>query len=336
MSTIVIAEAGVNHNGDLKLALKLVDEAAAAGADYVKFQTFQAEKLASAAAPAAPYQQKSLQGGTQLEMLKNLELSRQDHHQLMARCRSREIGFLSSAFDLESLDFLSGLGLDLIKIPSGELTNRPYLERAARLGLPVLLSTGMADLSEVEEALRVLTENGLTRDEITVLHCSTEYPVAAEDVNLRAMATIRDHLGVEVGYSDHTLGIEVAIAAVALGAVVIEKHFTLDRQMAGPDHSASLEPGELAAMVRSIRNVERALGDGLKRPTSLERRHIKVARKSVHLARDLSSGHALSPEDLIMLRPGDGISPMKVGELAGRKLKRDCEAGHKLEEEDLE
>ena len=282
MKTLIIAEAGVNHNGDLALARQLIDVAAEAGADLVKFQTFSADRLVTAHAKKADYQTQTTDAGeSQHAMIRRLELTRDMHEALIAHCKSRGIQFFSTGFDPESIDLLAELGLDRFKIPSGEITNLPYLRHVGRYGKPVILSTGMATLGEIEAALEVLEQAGTPRDRITVLHCNTEYPTPMADVNLRAMLTIRDAFGVAVGYSDHTSGIEVAIAAVALGATVIEKHFTLDRNLPGPDHKASLEPDELKAMVAAIRNIEQALGDGIKRPSASEAKNKPIARKSL-------------------------------------------------------
>jgi N,N'-diacetyllegionaminate synthase len=320
----IIAEAGVNHNGDVDMALRLVDAAAEAGADFVKFQTFSAARLATAAARKADYQAATTGGDeSQLAMLRRLELSAAAHAQIVARCRKRSIGFLSTGFDIESVDLLIGLGISLIKIPSGELTNLPYLRHVGALGLPTVLSTGMAELDEVAQAIAALEAAGLPRMRLTVLHCTTEYPAPYADVNLRAMQAMRAAFGVEVGYSDHTPGIEVAIAAVALGARVIEKHFTLDCDLPGPDHRASLPPEQLVAMVRAIRNVELALGSGDKRPSGAELKNKAVARKSIVAARAIRSGELFSADNLTVKRPGTGVSPMRWDELIGRPARRD-------------
>lgn len=323
VKTLVIAEAGVNHNGDLELARALIDAAADAGADLVKFQTFRADRLATAAAAKAHYQVASSGGESQQEMLRRLELNEEAHHALHVHCADRGVTFFSTAFDLESLEFLAGLGLDRFKIPSGEITNLPYLERTARLGKPVILSTGMATLDEVGAAIGALEKSGLPRTALTVLHCTTEYPAPIDSVNLRAMLTLRDAFGVAVGYSDHTLGIEVAIAAVALGATVIEKHLTLDRSLAGPDHRASLEPAELKAMVRAIRNVETALGTGLKQPSPGEMSNRAAARKSLVAARPIAAGESFDERNLAVKRPGTGVSPMRWHEAMGAVATRD-------------
>jgi N-acetylneuraminate synthase len=333
----IIAEAGVNHNGNMDFALRLIDAAAEAGVDYVKFQTFKAEKLVSKQAVMAEYQQ--LNTGvtsSQLEMLRSLELNEAQHHSLIQHCRSRNVKFLSTAFDLESIDLLVALGVKLGKIPSGEITNLPYLKKMASSFESIVLSTGMAHLDEVNEAIAVLEGNGMSRDHITVLHCNTEYPTPMVDVNLGAMKHMRDSLKTCVGYSDHTMGIEVPIAAVALGATMIEKHFTLDRNLPGPDHKASLEPEELKAMVKGIRNIELATsGDGLKKASPSEQKNISIARKSIHIAHALNAGHVLSDEDLVMMRPGDAISPMELNKIIGRAVKVNLPEHHKLMWEDL-
>ena len=334
--TTIIAEAGVNHNGNLSLAKKLIEVAAEANADYVKFQTFKTEKIVSAQASATDYQIKNV-GQSQLsqfDLIKKLELDRSAHEQLISHCHKCGIKFLSTPFDPESVDLLEALGIDQYKIPSGEITNRFLLKKIGQKNKPVLLSTGMSTLGEIEHALDVLQQAGTIREKIIVLHCNTEYPTPMQDVNLQAMLTIRDALKVKVGYSDHTLGIEVSVAAVALGAVCIEKHFTLDRQMPGPDHMASLEPVELKAMVKAIRNIELAMGNGLKKPSDSEIKNIDKVRKSQYTVRPLTKGHILTPADIIALRPGDGISPMK--EIVGRKLKRDLPVHHQIKYADLE
>lgn len=323
---LVIAEAGVNHNGELDTAKRLVDVAAEAGADLVKFQTFKAEKIASGAAKKARYQMRN-EGGTeannQLEMLKRLELSKADHAALMDHCSARGIGFFSTAFDIDSLDFLSELGFEQFKVPSGEITNLPYLRRLAGFGRDLIVSTGMASMGDIEAAIEAIEGAGLPRSRITVLHCTTEYPAPFEDVNLRAMNTIGQAFGVQVGYSDHTQGIEVSLAAVALGATVIEKHFTLDRTLPGPDHEASLEPYELTALVQGIRRIEKALGRPEKRPTASEADNVVVARKSIVAARAIVAGELFSDENLTAKRPGTGISPMHWDQVVGYAAPRD-------------
>jgi N,N'-diacetyllegionaminate synthase len=325
--TLVIAEAGVNHNGDMNLACRLVDVAAEAGADYVKFQTFSADRLVTRTARKADYQTRTTSGEeTQYAMLRRLELTAEMHRVLMTRCAERDIGFLSTGFDIESVDFLYSLGQRLYKIPSGEITNLPYLRHIGRLGGDVILSTGMANLGEVEAALEVMESAGTSRSRITVLHCTTEYPAPMSEVNLRAMMSMQSAFGVRVGYSDHTQGIEVPIAAVALGACLIEKHFTLDRNLPGPDHEASLERQELKAMVAAIRHVEQALGDGIKRPSHSELQNKVVVRKSIVAARDIRQGELFSVENLAVKRPASGLSPMLFDEVLGRPAQRDYEA----------
>ncbi|MDO3642480.1 N-acetylneuraminate synthase [Mucilaginibacter sp. L3T2-6] len=328
--TVIIAEAGVNHNGDIDIAKRLIDAAAEAGADYVKFQTFKASKLVSKAAQKADYQNTNTANDkeSQLEMLQKLELSEADHFLLLDYCKEKGISFFSTAFDLDSLDFLKELGLTLYKIPSGEITNLPYLEKVAKLADEIIISTGMSTMSEIADAVSVLKEQSTAK--ITVLHCNTEYPTPFSDVNLLAMNSIGNSFDVAVGYSDHTTGIEVPIAAVTLGAEIIEKHFTLDKSLPGPDHAASLEPDELKAMVTAIRNIEKALGSAVKEPTGSEHKNIVVARKSIHLGRDKKKGEIISEDDMEMLRPGDGISPMLLKTIAGKMLIHDLPAGHKL------
>ena len=324
MKTLIIAEAGVNHNGDLALAKKLVVSAAAAGADLVKFQSFITSKSIALHAPKAQYQKGSTDPAeSQFDMVRKLELTRADHDELIEECSRHGIGFFSTAFDTESFDMLIELGLDLVKIPSGEITNLPFLRHMAACGKPMILSTGMATLGDIEAALDVLEQAGTARAQITVLHCTTEYPTPMNEVNLRAMQSIHAAFGVAVGYSDHTPGIEVAIAAVAMGATVIEKHFTLDRNLPGPDHQASLEPAELKAMVAAIRNIEVALGDGIKRLTPSEARNKPVARKSIVASQSIKTGDAFSEQNITTKRPGTGISPMRWGEVIGRIATRD-------------
>ena len=335
-SVLIIAEAGVNHNGQLDLALKLVDVAAKAGADVVKFQTFRPELNIAANAPKATYQEQTTGSAeSQLDMVRRLELSPDAHQQLQSYASDRGIRFLSTPFDLVSIALLHGMGIDLGKIPSGEVTNLPYLQAMARAFPELIMSTGMCTLEEVGAALSVLEKAGAHRERITLLHCNTEYPTPMRDVHLRAMQTLAQTFGTRVGYSDHTLGIEVPIAAVALGAVVIEKHITLDRGLPGPDHRASLEPAELTAMVRSIRNIEQALGSPIKEPSPSELPNRAIARKSIHLKTPTPAGRAITSDDLIMLRPGDGISPMQLDQVIGRSLKSDLPAGHKLSPADL-
>ena len=335
--TLIIAEAGVNHNGDLGTAKQLINVAADAGVDLVKFQTFRADSLVSKEAKQADYQKKNIGDGegSQYQMLKKLELSEEAHYELINYAQAKGIQFFSTAFDVKGLEYLYTLGFSQFKLPSGEITNFPYLKKLASFGKPVILSTGMANMEEIKAALEVL-EQGIDKKDITVLHCNTEYPTPMEDVNLKAMLTIGQEFGVKVGYSDHTLGIEVPIAAVSLGAEVIEKHFTLDRNLPGPDHRASLEPSELKAMVTAIRNIELAIsGDGLKRPSHSELKNKEIARKSIHTARDLKKGVILSEGDLIPLRPGDGISPMKWTEVLGKTLVNDLPTFAKLDLGDI-
>ena len=334
MKTIIIAEAGVNHNGDIDLAKKLVVEAAAAGADLVKFQTFLANKIVSSTAPKAEYQKRTTDSGeSQFELIQKLELSRESHEVLIEECSRQGILFFSTAFDPESFDMLLDLGcVDLIKIPSGEITNLPLLRYMTRLGKPVLLSTGMANLGEVEAAIQVIEAAGTPRHLITILHCTTEYPTPMEDVNLRAMVSMKQAFGVAVGYSDHTPGTEVAIAAVALGATVIEKHFTLDRNLPGPDHKASLEPHELKAMVNAIRNIEVALGDGIKQPSLSELKNKPVARKSIVARHEINAGELFSEANLAAKRPGTGISPMSWDDIIGKIARRNFAADELIEQ----
>lgn len=321
--TLIIAEAGVNHNGSLEMAMQLIEKAAEAGVDYVKFQTFKSEKLVSRHATKAEYQKANTDGeDSQLKMLQQLELSPDDHLQLIEHCNHCGIKFLSTAFDLDSIDFLDSLNLDLWKIPSGEITNLPYLRRIAQKGSRVIMSTGMCEPEDIEAALNVLTTNGTPLENITLLHCNTEYPTPWGDVNLRAMHDIAKRFNVSVGYSDHTKGIEVPIAAVALGATVIEKHFTLDNNLPGPDHKASLEPQQLKAMVDAIRHIEQALGNGVKQISKSERKNIAIARKSIVAASEIKKGELFTEENLTVKRPGGGISPMKWDEVIGTTATR--------------
>jgi N,N'-diacetyllegionaminate synthase len=330
----IIAEGGVNHNGDLETGKKLIDAAKDAGADVIKFQTFKAEKIASRSAKKASYQVKNMQNNddSQFSMLKKLELTEQMHEDLQKYCIEKKIEFLSTPFNLDSIHFLQSLGISVGKIPSGEITNLPYLEEMAKTFPRIILSTGMCYLSEIKDALNILLKCGTKKENIVVLHCNTEYPTPMEDVNLLAMLTIKNELGVKVGYSDHTLGIEVPIAAVALGADVIEKHLTLDRNMEGPDHRSSLEPGELKQMVTAIRNIELALGTGIKEPTPSERKNISIARKSLVSTHKLEPGHIITMDDITTKRPGNGISPMRIHEVIGKKLVCVVEADEVLTE----
>lgn len=324
MSVFIIAEAGVNHNGDITLAKKLIDVAYEAGADAVKFQTFKTENLVSKNASKAQYQKETTdEEESQFDMIKKLELDVDTHHELIAYCKSKNIMFLSTPFDLDSVDLLNELGLSIFKIPSGEITNLPYLRKIGSLNKKIVLSTGMADMGEIGEALKILTDAGTIQENITVLHANTMYPTPMRDVNLRAMLSIGREFGVAVGYSDHTLGIEVDIAAVAMGATCIEKHFTMDKTMDGPDHKASLEPHELIAMVKGIRNIETALGSSEKKPSESERPNMAVARKSIVAARDIKKGEIFREENLAVKRPGTGISPMKWDELLGSQASKD-------------
>jgi N,N'-diacetyllegionaminate synthase len=330
-SVFIIAEAGVNHNGSIELAKKLIDVAADAGADAVKFQTFKADNLVSKNAEKADYQKQTTDSDeSQYEMIKKLELDEQAHRELIAYCNAKNIMFLSTPFDHDSIELLESLGLNIFKIPSGEITNLPYLRKIAGLGKKVILSTGMSNMDEVEAAIEVLVSGGTRKEDITVLHATTEYPCPMEDVNLRAMQTMGVAFGMSVGYSDHTNGIEIPIAAVAMGASVIEKHFTLDRTMEGPDHKASLEPHELKAMVLAIRNIEKALGDGVKRPSVSEAKNISVVRKSITASRAIAKGEVLSEDNICVKRPGSGINPMRWDEIVGTVAKRDYNADEQI------
>lgn len=332
MKTFIIAEAGVNHNGDVGTAKKLVEAASESGADAVKFQTFKTENLVSHYAQKAEYQTQSTgENGSQYEMIKKLELDVNAHKELIEYCREKNIMFLSTAFDPDSIDLLENLGLEIFKIPSGEITNLPYLRKIGKLGKKVFLSTGMSDMDEIKNALDVLIKSGTKIENITVLHCNTEYPTPFEDVNLRAMLSIKEVFNVSVGYSDHTTGTEVPVAAVALGASIIEKHFTLDRNMPGPDHRASLEPGELKAMVSAIRNIEKAMGDGIKRPSPSELKNRAAARKSIVASRDIKKGEVLSEDIISTKRPGTGISPMKWDSVVGKAASKDFESDAMIE-----
>lgn len=325
--TLIIAEAGVNHNGDILLAKQLIDAAADAGADYVKFQTFKAGELVTKVANRASYQDKNTSNkDSQYEMLKKLELSHEVHLKLIDYCNSRSIKFLSTGFDLGSLAFLNEIGINLFKIPSGEITNFPYLQKIASFKKKIVMSTGMANMEEIKAAFKVLLENGAVANDITILHCNTEYPTPMKDVNLKAMLHIKDEIKTKIGYSDHTLGIEVPIAAVALGAEVIEKHFTLDRSLPGPDHKASLQPDELKAMVASIRNIEGALaGSGIKEPSESEVKNKVVARKSIVASKKIQKGERFTSENITVKRPGNGLSPMKWNDIIGKDAIMDFE-----------
>ena len=329
MAVVIIAEAGVNHNGSMELAKKMVVAAKEAGADYVKFQTFIPEKLVSGDAKKADYQQETTGAGeSQLEMLQKLALTQQDFVELQRYCTKTGIGFLSTPFDLESLDFLNTLPMDFWKIPSGEITNYPYLVRIAQTGKKIVMSTGMCEIEEIREALAVLEENGA--GEVTLLHCNTEYPTPYEDVNLLAMRQMREAFHRPVGYSDHTRGIEVPIAAAALGAVVLEKHFTLDKTMEGPDHRASLDPAELKAMVMAVRHIEQSLGDGVKRRTASETKNINAARKSIVAAVPIHRGDVFTVDNLTVKRPGGGKSPMRWNQVIGQTAQRDYQTDEQI------
>jgi len=323
--TIIIAEAGVNHNGSLQIAKNLIDVAKECGVDYVKFQTTKGpESVTSKFARMADYQKKNLkEDESQLEMLRRILLKMEDFGEVSDYCNNKGVKFMSTPFDIDSVDYLAKLDMDYMKIPSGEITNLPYLRKIANTGIPVIMSTGMCTLGDIEAAMLVLTKNGLNENKISLLQCNTEYPTPFADVNLNAMLTLKQCFGVRVGYSDHTKGIEVPIAAVAMGAEIIEKHFTLDKTLPGPDHVASLEPQELKAMVCSIRNVEQALGTGIKQVSYSERKNIAIARKSIIAAHNIMKGELFSEDNLTVKRPGDGICPMKWDEVIGREAKRD-------------
>lgn len=335
---LIIAEAGVNHNGDFETAKKLILAASEAGADYVKFQTFKADKLVSKSASKADYQKKNTKDeiGTQFEMLKKLEMPESWHFDLIEYSNSLGIKFLSTGFDEESVDFLDSLDIDLFKIPSGEITNKPFLEHIAKKNRKVIISTGMSNMNEVQDAINAMINFGMEKKSITLLHCNTEYPTPMIDVNLLAMLALKNKFDVEVGYSDHTIGIEVPIAAVALGASVIEKHFTLDKTMDGPDHKASLDPTELKQMVVSIRNIEFAIsGSGNKEPSTSEKKNILIARKSIHTNKSIRKGQIIDRQDLIMMRPGDGLSPMLIDKIVGTISCKDLKMGYKFSHLDL-
>jgi N,N'-diacetyllegionaminate synthase len=325
--TFIIAEAGVNHNGRIGLAKKMIDVAVKAGADAIKFQTFIPEKIVSSKAPKAEYQKKTTdKKESQLQMLKKLVLDADTHRELVGYCKKKGIMFLSTPFDLGSIDLLNDLGLELFKIPSGEITNLPYLRKIGSLKKKIIMSTGMADMKEIRKTMQILIEAGASKRNITLLHCNTEYPTPFKDVNLLAMISMKNDLGVKVGYSDHTLGIEMPVAAVALGAQVIEKHFTLDRNMEGPDHKASLEPQELEAMVTAIRHVEIALGNGTKKPSPSDIKNRAIARKSIVASKEIKKGDVFTEQNITSKRPGTGISPMKWYDAIGRKAKRNFKA----------
>lgn len=330
--TLIIAEAGVNHNGNIELAKKLIDTAKESGADIVKFQTFVAEKCVSKYAKKANYQLQTTDNNeTQLEMIKRLELDLQAHEKLISHCQKIGIDFLSTPFDFESIKLLNDLGMQIFKIPSGEITNFPYLRMIGNLNKQIILSTGMSNLGEIETAISILTQAGTKRENITILHCNTEYPTPMKDVNLKAMQTIANAFHLPVGYSDHTEGIHIPIAAVAMGAKVIEKHFTLDKTMEGPDHKASLEPNELKEMVRCIREVEISLGDGIKQESESEKKNKPIARKSIVANRPIKSGEIFSEENLYVKRPASGLSPMEWDNVLGKIAKRDFEEDECIE-----
>ncbi len=335
--TLIIAEAGVNHNGDINIAKLLIDFASDAKVDIVKFQTFKADKIVSKSARKANYQLETTENNDEFQysMLKKLELSKEDHLVLKKYAEKKNIEFLSTAFDIESIDLLVELGITLFKIPSGEITNLPYLEKIGDVATKVIISTGMCEMKEIIDAVNVIKKQGLSHEDIIILHCNTEYPTPMNDVNLMAMVSIKEETNLTVGYSDHTLGIEVPIAAVALGAKVIEKHFTFDRNADGPDHKASLEPDELKAMVSAIRNIEIALGYKTKTVTESEKKNISIARKSIHVLETIKAGESIQLEKLAMLRPGDGISPMRVPEILGKVALYDLFSGHKIKMEDI-
>ena len=321
---LIIAEAGVNHNGSIQLAKKLIDKAVFSGADAVKFQTFKATNVVSKNAPKADYQKQTTNlRESQFDMIKRLELDERAHQELIAYCKEANIMFLSTPFDLDSVDLLNELGLQIFKIPSGEITNLPYLRRIGSLCKEVILSTGMSDLEEIGEAIKILTNAGTSKGNITVLHANTMYPTPMEDVNLRAMQTIQNKFDVAVGYSDHTLGIEVDIAAVAMGATIIEKHFTIDKTMDGPDHKSSIDPEELKAMVSSIRNIEKALGSSIKKPSKSEKPNITMARKSIVASKSIKKGELFTEKNITTKRPGTGISPMEWDSIIDKVAKRD-------------
>ena len=334
MSVLVIAEAGVNHNGDIEIAKTLIDVAADAKADIVKFQTFNADQQVTKSASKAEYQKITTNvNESQHSMLRNLELSIEMHSELINHCKKRNIEFISTAFDIQSVNLLQSLGQRLFKIPSGEITNLPYLEHIGKIGKPIILSTGMSTLNEIKTALEILQKAGTSKSLITVLHCTTSYPVPISDVNLLAMKTIKDEFEVEVGYSDHTLGIEIPIAAVALGASVIEKHFTLDRNLPGPDHQASLEPSELEEMIRTIRNVEQAMGDGIKKVMPSEAENRDIVRKSMVAIKEIKKGDIFTIENLSTKRPGNGMSPMNWNLTIGKSSKHNYEVDELIKDE---
>jgi len=329
---LIIAEAGVNHNGDMELAKKLVDAAADAGADYVKFQTYKTDALLLETAEKAGYQKKIMgESENQYEMLKKLELCENNHVVLIEHCESRNVKFLSSPFDLDSIDLIAKLNLDFIKVPSGEITNFPYIRKVGGAGKKILLSTGMSNLGEIEAALNLMVDSGADMDQISVMHCNTEYPTPPKDANLRAISTIQNAFNVKVGYSDHTLGVEAAIAAVSMGATVIEKHITLDKNMSGPDHMASMDPEDFKQFVQCIHNVEAMLGGGLKRPSQSEKKNITIARKSIVASKAISKGEPFGEGNLTTKRPGDGVSPMRWNDVVGKVAHREYSVDEKID-----
>lgn len=333
MGAVIIAEAGVNHNGNIKTAMKMIDAAKEAGADYIKFQTFIPKELVAKNAKKAEYQKKTTDSAeTQQEMLARLALAFDDFKELKEYCKQKGIGFLSTPFDFASIEFLQGLDMDFWKVPSGEMTNLPYLKRLAETGKPMVLSTGMCTLLEVSDVVDILQSAGMKKEDITILQCNTEYPTPYEDVNLRAMLKMKEALGVAVGYSDHTKGIEIPLAAVALGATVIEKHFTLDCEMEGPDHKASLEPEELKKMITSIRHIEQAMGTGEKIPSQSERKNMTIARKSIVAKKAILKGERFTEENLALKRPGTGITPMRWEEIIGKTADRDYREDEQIKE----
>ncbi len=318
--TLIIAEVGVNHNGDIKIAKKLVKEASLAGADVVKFQSFNSELLVTEDAPKAKYQMSSQKDNdSSLQMLKKLELSRNDHHILIDQCQKYNVEFFSTAFDIENLDFLLKLNMKRIKIPSGEITNLPLLEHVSSFDMPVILSSGMADIDEIKDAVGILLSNKLSKDNLSLLHCTSQYPAQFKDINLRAIPELKRVFNINIGYSDHTLGIEAAISAVSLGASIIEKHITLDNSLSGPDHKASITPTEFSMMSKAIRNIEKGLGDGIKSPSKEEMQMRDIARKSLIALREINQGETLTLDNIIIKRPGNGISPMRLKEIIGTK-----------------
>lgn len=333
MGAVIIAEAGVNHNGNIEIAMRMIDAAKEAGADYIKFQTFIPKELVAKNAKKAEYQKKTTDSAeTQQEMLERLALTFDAFKELKEYCKQKEIGFLSTPFDFASIEFLQGLDMDFWKVPSGEMTNLPYLKRLAETGKPMVLSTGMCTLQEVSDVVGILQSEGLKKEDITILQCNTEYPTPYEDVNLRAMLKMKEAFGVAVGYSDHTKGIEIPLAAVALGATVIEKHFTLDCEMEGPDHKASLEPEELKKMITSIRHIEQAMGTGEKIPSQSERKNMSIARKSIVAKKAILKGERFTEENLALKRPGTGITPMRWEEIIGKTADRDYREDDQIEE----